>query len=265
MKRYALLTFLILLFALPAFAQADITTYILDSGTSIDYPSGWDAEQSDNLVILSRRDISRAVIIDHPVVSELTIDVEPSLMAAVAVVANEVLSGDYDADLITTFDVAGRDAARYDLEGGSDNIPGSIVAVRFSNDRIGMIIAINVSEGTLIRMLESFDNTQAANNAAPLPSQRQSAPLASPDAHIFRAAGRITIPAGWSVDRNLLNNAIEYLTLTTADSSTTALAFDLSRRCDRWYGFGYRTGGYGNRFATGLQHLRQWRRVCPRD
>lgn len=228
MKRFALVTLLLLLSTLPLHAQVGLgATYTLDTGTSIDYPQDWNAELQDSLVILSQSDISRAIIIDYPLVSQL-ITSDQTLADAVSVVADQVLGGDYDIELITPFTILGRNAARYDIAASGTTSPGSIVAVRFSNERIGIIIAININVSILNQMLESFDNTSPANDDAFIPSGGNTAPATESDTYFYQAGGRLIVPIGWSVVPRLLNNEIEYVTMQTADSSTTALVFDLS-------------------------------------
>ena len=227
MKRFALLTLLISIVALPTMAQTLLgATYTLDTGTSINYPEAWEAELQDDFVVISHTDISRAIVLDYPLVSQL-IQTDPSLANAVGVVADQILQGNYDAEAITTFTVLGREAARYDISGGPNVAPGSIVAVRFTNERIGIIIAINVSSNILDPMVESFDNSSPADDNVAIPS-RGGEPSTEPDGYIFQAQGRFTIPAGWSFAPSLLGENIEYVTLQTADDATIVLIFDLS-------------------------------------
>ncbi|MDQ7025322.1 MAG: hypothetical protein Q9P44_07155 [Anaerolineae bacterium] len=228
MKRFALITLLLILSTLPLHAQANLgATYTLDTGTSIDYPQNWSAEIQDNLVVLSQSDISRAIIIDYPLVSQL-IASDQTLADAVSVVADQVFGGDYDADLIAPFTILGRNAARYDIAESPTASSGSIVAVRFSNERIGIIIAINVNNSIFNQMLESFDNTSPANDNAFIPSGGSTVPATESDTYFYQAGGRLIVPIGWTVVPRMVNNEIEYVTLQTADTSTTALAFDLS-------------------------------------
>jgi hypothetical protein len=228
MKRFALVTLLLILSTLPLHAQANLgATYTLDTGTSIDYPQHWDAELQDNLVVLSQNDISRAIVIDYPLVSQL-ITSDQNLADAVSVVADQVFGGDYNADLIAPFTILGRNAARYDIAESPTASPGSIVAVRFSNERIGIIIAINVNNSIFNQMLQTFDNTLPANDNAFLPAGGNTAPATESDTYFYQAGGRLIVPIGWTVVPRLLNNDIEYVTLQTADSLTTALVFDLS-------------------------------------
>jgi hypothetical protein len=261
MKRYALLLLVTLLVALPTLAQTALgATYTLDTGTSINYPDNWIAELQEDFVILSHTDLSRAIVLDYPLVSQL-IQSDPSLTNAVEVVADQLSEGNYDAELITTFTILGREAARYDLVGDPTSPSGSIVAVRFSNERIGIVIAINITSNILDPMLESFDNTSPASDNVILQGRGSTAPLTAADGYIFQAQGRFSIPAGWSYIPAMLGENIEYVNLRTADATAGVLIFDLSNvisnnltldtvvaasgiNFERDFGLGYDTGEF---------------------
>jgi hypothetical protein len=228
MKRFALLTLFVLLTASPALAQTNLdATYTLDTGTSINYPAAWNAELQDSFVILSPDEFSRAIILDYPIVGQI-ITPNQTLSDAVSAVADEIFAGEYDEERITTFTILEREAARYDIEETATTAPGSIVAVRFSNERIGMLIAINIDTNILEPMLASFDNTSPANDEAVVPTRGATEASTVPDTYFFQAEGRFIIPAGWSYTPRVLNTTIEYVTLQADDNSTTAIIIELS-------------------------------------
>lgn len=195
MKRLLVLIPLLLLLAAPSFAQAS-QTYTLDSGTSIAYPSGWSVEQNDALVVLSRGNFSRAIVIDYPLVDMLTLNVETTLANSLLALGREVLNVDINTGEIEDFVIAERDAARWDtrLNGG----PATLVAVNFQNGGIGMLLTVGVSDGTLVDLLTSFDNLVPMTTQQ-MPTTRNSVQAqVMPRLFFFEDGARFTFPANWT-------------------------------------------------------------------
>lgn len=194
MKRLLTLILLLLLFAVPTLAQS-AQTYTLNTGTSINYPDGWNAEVSDNLVILTLGEFSRAIVIDYPVVEMLTNNTETTLTNALLALGRDVLEVNITQSEIENYTVAGRLAERWNTQASGSAL--SLIAVNFDNGGIGMLITVGVSDLTLDEMVASFDNTN------PLSAVNASTPgnIAAMDSSrlIFLNDGaRFTLPQGWT-------------------------------------------------------------------
>lgn len=225
MQKLTTLLLVLLLLAAPAAAQTSLgETYTTDTGTTIDYPLGWTVELADNLVILEQSNSSRVVLIDYPLVSALSNYQQTDLDALVEIVANEILNSDIDTASIFFDTVFNRELARYDVPTRT-NASGAVLAVRFSNDRIGMLVSINVSENTLQGMLSTFDNSTPASDdvvgTANVATEASS--------FIFRSGGRFSYPAGWSATPRRSGN-IEYVNLRAPNDAAAIVLFDITER-----------------------------------
>src|SRR5688572_6671217 len=116
LMRPFLLFCLLAILALPAFAQELDETYTLDTGTQIDYPSNWDAEESDGLLILTGG-TAPVIVVDYPLFSSIVVDEDENIAAiAVETIANEILSDEIDPDDIYFFEADEREVAAYDFD-----------------------------------------------------------------------------------------------------------------------------------------------------
>ena len=223
MKR--LLTLVLLsLFALPALAQDSTQTYTLNTGTSIDYPDGWIAETSDDLVILSLGQSSRAIVIDYPIVDVLTNNIDTTLTNSLLALGREALEVEIAQSDIEPFAVGERSAVRWTTR--SDNgSPLSLVAINFDNGSIGMLLTVGVSELTLLDMVASFDNSQPALEATSTPMGQIMAPDRD-SLFFFNDGARFTLPQGWSGNLQRLDPT-SVMRLVAPDSSVEAVLMNL--------------------------------------
>jgi hypothetical protein len=219
--KHFLLFLLLSIFALPTFAQNLDNIYTLDTGTQVNYPSNWDAEETDGLLILTRND-SRVIVVDYPLFNSIVADEEENLAAlAVEAIANEILRDEIDSEDIYFFEADGREVAAYDFD---EAVPGSVFAIEFSNSSMGMLIAINVDEDFALEMLESLDNTEEIADDVRVSSRDAGD---SPALYLFQEGGRFLFPAGWHLEsrRNL---DLEYAVINSPDEDITAMLFDFS-------------------------------------
>jgi len=227
--KYVSLFFLALVFAaLPTLAQDELSeTYTLDTGTTIDYPGDWDVEESDtdDVVIFSLGTQSRAIVLDYPIVSALTLEQTISLEGSIQVLARELLNVSIGTAEVENFDIDERDIVRYDASGQNSRV--SFVAVRFRNDTVGMIISIGIDESTLIGMVASFDNVAVPQMPSRADINDGARISERPGVFIFQSGGRFTYPAQW-VYRPARVDGLEYVALTAPDESLSAITIGLS-------------------------------------
>jgi hypothetical protein len=207
--------------ALPAFAQDLDETYTLDTGTQVNYPSNWDAEESDGLLIFTRN-VSRVIVVDYPLFSSIVVDAEEDVAAiAVELISNEILSDEIDPEAIYFFEADGREVAAYDFD---ESVAGSVFAIEFTNGSMGMLIVINVDDDFALEMLESLDNTEEIADDVSVSSSEAGD---SPALYLFQQEGRLLYPAGWRLESRR-NVDLEYVVINPPDEDFTALLFDLS-------------------------------------
>lgn len=216
----------LLVFAFPVAAQTSLgESYTTDVGTTIDYPIGWTLELEDNLVVLTQGSSSRIVMLDYPLVSLLANNRTVPLDSLVEIVANEVIGSAIDSDRILFDTVFNRELARYDIPTRGSNASSAVVAVKFSNNRIGMLVSINVRETTFQSVLSTFDNINPTSDDIIL----QTRIAQSAEAFIFPSGGRFSYPAGWSYTPQR-RSGIEYVTLSAPDNGAAMILFDTSER-----------------------------------
>jgi hypothetical protein len=217
-----LLFLLVTVLAFPALAQTLDDTYTLDTGTQVNYPSNWDAEEADGLLILTRND-SRVLIVDYPLFSSIVVDQEEDVAAfAVEVIANEILGDEINPDEIYFFDSSdGRAVAAYDFD---EAVSGSLFAIEFTNGSMGMLIAVNVDEDFALEMLASFDNTEEISDDVSVSTREASD---KPSLYIFEHEGRFLLPANWTLETRRYVD-LQYTIVHSPDEDLTAMLFDLS-------------------------------------
>lgn len=226
MKKAIALLVVFLILAVPTMAQDTVPeTYTTDAGTNINYPRGWQAELVDNLVIISEGQGQQAIIIDYPLLSVLSETEEITPLRVLEFFVRDVADLQFDQRALSTLEVQTREAVRYDVS-TADGLPSSIFAVRFSNDAVGMVIFFGVNEGTIDAMLNTFNNSSAAQdvqtaNSGSITTQRTGL-------YLFRdGAGRFAFPPGWQLTSQRSGD-IEYAVLGSPDAALNAVVADLS-------------------------------------
>ncbi len=226
MKRIILLL-CILCLSVPIVAQDDLTeTYEFETGTTIDYPKGWEAEEVDGLVIIASNDNRQIIVVDYPIVSVLPEDLEQVATGAVEVLANTLLGTEINPDDIYTFELDNRVVTAYDI---NFSVSGFVYAIEFTNGAIGMIVTAEIDNDLSLDILSSFDNSQELTNDVALPIGRNSVVRDVPTVFLFESNQRFIYPANWIVNARR-RDTLEYTTLSAPDNDdVTVQLFDLSQ------------------------------------
>ena len=225
MKRALIILCLSVIFVFPVMAQDSFTTYEFeDTGTTIDYPDSWDAELTDQILILTAGEGRQVLVLDYSLISLFLFETPDFLAAdAVAVIAEEVVSSPINEAEIYDFEIDDRVVTAYDINLG---VNGSVLAIEFSNGAFGILITVEIEEAIVDEMLRSFDNNNDVVDDVAVSGSSEANLV--PSAYIFQGNGRLIYPAGWIVQARLRED-VQYVVLSAPnDEQATVVLFDLS-------------------------------------
>lgn len=209
----------------PSQAQpSDASTYRWESGTRIDIPNNWVVDDSGDFFVMGTGS-TRVLVIDYPQIGRLIPASNPTLNQLVRTVSAALLDVEPQRGQIAPFIVSGRTGARFDLRASENAAQTAVIAVRFSNDEIGILIAIDVPNSTLNDLLRSFDNTAEAAMRGDTEGEY------ALSAHLFSAGGRVLYPTAWSAVPGI-DGRRPFLRLQSPDEALFAILFDLSNEVD---------------------------------